>query len=179
MPITPLPPTNTERWWLDYTVNGDAHSMLMRTVLGIDPAVVSDGYADFLEAMGVGALYGINVTGLRRAVIGSDVTLPQLYTGSTPIGSGTGVAGDDRAKVFSFTGRDVSGHKARVFVYGAKVSADGDYRFDLSENADVIAGLTQLKATVDMFLSINGLPVVWNDYVNIGYNDHWIKQARG
>jgi len=178
MPVVALPPNNTERWWLDYTVNGDTHSWLMRTEDDADPLVVSDVFGDLINNFTDASFYSWSALGLRRALRGSDVTLPFTFTGTPPSFTGTAVSTDDRAKQLSITGRDLSGHKARFFLFGAKLVSNGDYRTITAESAEVAAFLAALSATPTFFLSINGLSVSWHPYVNIGWNDHWVKQAR-
>lgn len=179
MPVTALPPSNTERWWLDYTVNGDAHSMLMRTTDGQTAAAVSSVFEDFLALFTSDNIYGITPTGLRVALKGSDVSLPATYTGASSFGSGTAVDTDLRAKTFSLTGRDASGHKVRLFVFGAKSGANGNYRVDRGENFIMDSVEDYLTALSDHWQTIAGLHPIWNLYANTGWNDHWIRRARG
>ncbi len=179
MPLTPISPSNTVRWWLDYTVNGDAHSLMMRTGTGATAAEVSSVFTDFFTLFTTDLLYGITVTGLRRASVGSDVTIPQTYSGTTSFGSGTAFDTDLRAKTFSFTGRALDGHKNKLFVYGCKIGANGDYRIQVGENGAIDDVIAYLQGAVSYWRAISGEQTIWNGYANTGWNDHWIKVARG
>jgi hypothetical protein len=179
MPVTALPPDNTPRWWLDYVANGDSHSMLMRAAAGKTAAEVSTVFSDFLGLFTTDNLFGITVTGLRHANEGSDVSLPETYTGTTAFGSGTAVDTDNRAKTFSFTGRDIFGHKVRLYVYGAKSGANGNYRIDRGESFIMDSVEDYLNALDGFWETINGSHPIWNLYANTGFNDHWIRRARG
>ena len=174
-----LPAHNTERWFLDYTVNGDLHHLLMRTPDGATEAGVSSVYSDFLALLSSASVYGIDVVGMRFASHGSDVTLPATYTGTIHFGAGTAVANDFRAKTFSFTGRDASGHKIKLFIFGAITQADGDYRLQVGTDSHIDACVAYLNALTSYWYTIAGLKPVWNHYANVGFHDHWIKRARG
>ncbi len=179
MPVTALPPSNTPRWWLDYTVNGDAHSLMMRATALKTESLVSDVYSGFLDLFTSDNIFLIDVTGMRKAAEGSDVTLPATYTGTTAFGSGSAVDNDNRAKTFSWTGRDETGHKNKLFLFGAKPSANGDYRIQFGESSILESVVDYLQALNGFWISIAGNPMIWNKYTNTGWNDHWIRVARG
>jgi hypothetical protein len=179
MPVVALPPSSTKRWWLDYTVNGDSHSILMRADAGQSAAQVSGVFSTLLTGFGDANLYQYDVTGLRYAEVGSDVSLPAPYTGDAQFGTGTAVSTDQRAKTLSFTGRDVAGHKVKFFMYGIKMQAQGDYRISIGEDVAIGAAITYLTNLTEHFWTIAGLQPIWNGYANVGWNDHWIKRARG
>jgi len=178
MPVGALPPNTTKRYWLDYTVNGDSHSMLMRVLDTVSDVVAKDVFSGLIDLIDASTFYAINPTGMRVAEAGSDVTLPAVYDGSAIGGNGTAFDTDFRAKTYSFTGRDPSGHKTRLFIYGAKASANGDYRIQVGENSIIETIVDYLNALTNCFVSINGRRAIWNQYANTGYNDHWIKKAR-
>lgn len=179
MPVTALAPSNTPRWWLDYTANGDSHSMLMRATSDKTAAQVSTVFSDLLGLFTADNIYGITPSGLRHAAEGSDVSLPATYTGGTSFGSGSAIDTDLRAKTFSFTGRDDAGHKVRLFVFGAKSGANGNYRIDRGENFIMDSIEDYLTALNGFFNTISGGHPIWNLYANTGWNDHWIRRARG
>lgn len=153
--------------------------MMMRATSDKTAAQVSTVYSDLLSLFTADNIYDINTTGLRFAVEGSDVSLPATYTGLTTFGSGSAVDTDDRAKTFSLTGRDDGGHKVRLFVFGAKSHANGNYRIDRGESFIMDSVEDYLNALNGFFNTINGAHPIWNLYVNTGYNDHWIRRARG
>jgi len=178
MPVTALPPSNTVRYWLDYVVNGDPHSMQMRIPNGATDGDVADVFSGLLDLMDTNAFYLWDVVGMRKADKGTDVSLPVTYAGTMAAGSGSSVDGDFRAHTYSMTGRDASGHKVKVFWYGAKLQANGDYRIQNGENASTDVLIDYLTALSGFFVTINALQPIWNNYVNTGWNDHWIKSRR-
>lgn len=179
MPVVALPPSNTPRWWLDYTVNGDPHSLMMRATSIKTDAQVATVYADLLALFTTSDIYAIAVTGMRKAAEGSDVTLPATYAETTAFGTGTAVDNDNRAKTFSFTGRSDDGHKVKLFIFGCKPTANGDYRIQVGESSTIDDVVTYLNNLNGFFNSISGGHPIWNAYGNTGWNDHWIKKARG
>lgn len=180
MPITPLDPTNTERWFYDYTVLGDQHSLMMRTPNELDAGTAGEQIDAFLTAI-EGGLIEITTVGLRVARAGSNITNPTGTPGiQATYGTGAGSAINAPLQV-TFTGRSDDGHKARVGIFGWDGQSDSSWRMTVVENADVAAGVTFLQAITasGFFTSISGEPVRWHPYANIGYNDHWVKVARG
>jgi hypothetical protein len=177
--MAPLPANSTERWYLDYTVNGDLHHLLMRTPPGASESGVSLVYQGLFDLLDSANIYQVDVIGMRFSSQGSDVTLPAAYTGTLQFGAGTAVGNDFRAKTFSFTGRDASGHKTKFFVFGAITQAEGDYRLQQGANSAIDAVVLYLNSLTGYFVTIAGLKPIWNHYANIGFHDHWIKRARG
>lgn len=180
MPVTALAPSNTERWFYDYTVGGNQHTLIMRTADALDAASAGEQIDAFLTAI-EGGLATITTVGLRVARGGSNITNNEGTVGLQAT-YGTGAqAGIDAPLQVTFTGRSNDGHKARVGVFGWAGQSDTSWRMTVIENADISAGVTFLQAITGsgFFVSISGEPVVWHPYANIGYNDHWVKEARG
>jgi len=178
MPVTRLSPSNTARWWLDYTVNGDPHTIQMRLPSGGTDADAESVFTDILGLMDASAFYGWSVIGMRHAVAGSDVSLPATYGGPTSAGAGSSTDNEFRAHTYSLTGRDAEGHKIKVTFFGAKLQANGDYRLGHGENSITDALIDYFVALDGKFVTINGLQPLWNNYVNTGFNDHWIHSRR-
>jgi len=179
MAIPALPPTSTERWFYDYTANGVQHTLIMRTADEHEAADAADALNTFLTAIS-GNLSEIETVGLRVARIGSNITLPQATTGlSATYGDTPGSAINVPLQV-TFTGKSTDGHKARVGIFGWLSQTDSSWRITRGEDADVAAGLDALAdlSTGGYFVGISGHAVIWNQYANIGYNDHWVKNRR-
>lgn len=179
MAVTALPPTNTQRWFYDYTVEGDQHSLMMRSANDITPAEAAEAIDLFLLAID-GELVEITTVGLRVAEAGSNITNPASPTGlSATYGSGSGVIINAPLQV-TFVGRSADGHKARVGIFGWNGQTDDSWRMTIAENAGVAAEVTNLNSlsAAGLFVSISGEGALWKPYANIGYNDHWVKRAR-
>jgi len=175
--MAPLNPNFTDRWFLDYESSQGKHTMLMRTEPAADAPGVSDAFEVFLQALDP-LLSQITVTGLRHSNAGSNITNPETYTGQVTFGSGSQSAINSPA-FLSFVGRDVSGHRARVYVYGIVGVSDTSYRITPTENAAIGTALSALRETgFDFWKSINALPPTWHEYANTGFNAYWQRQRR-
>lgn len=179
MPVTALPPSNTERWFYDYVANEKQHSLMMRTPNELTAGEAGEQIDAFLSAI-EGGLTIITTIGLRVARAGSNITNAEGTVGlSATYGSGIGPVIGAPLQV-TFVGRSNDGHKARVGIFGWNGQSDDSWRMTVVEDGDVAAGVTFLQAITSsgFFVSISGEPVVWHAYANIGYNDHWVKDAR-
>lgn len=177
MALPPLPPENTERWWVIYSNNGTTHKTMCRTLVGLTAAQMSVNFVNLFTAI-AGTLNATIILGMEKALKGSNVRNPQTFSGNTTYGSGTELDTDGRARALSFVGRSAGGRKVRLFMFGARPIPEGDYRLDISESAGVLAAVAALNTPAAAFLSIDELKPVWANYANVGYNDHWIKEYR-
>jgi len=179
MALPPIDPTNTQRYFYDYTVSAIEHTMVVRCTddVGLSDAVVQ--IDAFLTALGDG-LATITTVGLRHAEKGSNITNPVDADGlQTTYGTGVPSAINAPLQV-TFTGRSGDGRKARVGMFGWNGQTDTSWRKTTSEDSDVLAAVVALTSAgaAGVFCSISGERVLWHPYMNLGYNDHWIKQAR-
>lgn len=180
MSIAALPPSNTERWFYDYTVLGDQHSLMMRVDNPRTPGEAAEAIDLFLLQID-SELVEITTVGLRVALAGSNITNPASPVGlSATYGSGAGAQVNAPLQV-TFTGRSVDGHKSRVGIFGWNGQTDDSWRMTGAEVAAVAAEVTNLNSlsAAGFFCSISGVGALWHPYANIGYNDHWVKVARG
>jgi len=179
MALAPLPASNTIRYFYDYTVLGDQHSMLCRVTDAVSLSDVQIAIDDFLQALS-GNLVEITTVGLRVAAEGSDITNP-VATGIIAANYGSG-AGDviNAPLQVNFVGRSPDGRKSRVGIFGWTAQTDASWRITSSEDSDVLAAITSLTSAGagGIFVSISGARPLWKPYADIGYNDHWVKQAR-
>src|SRR4029450_1438935 len=108
--MAPLPVENTKRYFLDYTVASKNHTCECRTATLATDADASTAFDDLFGALSP-QLFAVTVQGMRVAALGSTVTLPAVYSGSTTFGSGAGPAAESGG-VSSAVGRSES-----VFVF--------------------------------------------------------------
>ena len=180
MPLAALPPSNTDRYYYDYEIGGDNHTMIVRTADGVSLSDVALAIDDFLTAFGAGSNAFVTV-GLRYSVAGSNITNP---VDMDPIQAnyGSGVMPlINRPLQVTFTGRSGDGRKGRVGMFGWDAATDDSWRYSTSENSTVlacVASLTEAGAG-GIFVTISGQRPLWHPYMNIAFNDHWIKEARG
>ena len=172
-----LPPSNTQRWFVDYQQGTYQHTLVVRGSPTATQETVDANVTTFLTAIGTEFVES-HIIGVRHAAVGSDVTLP-VESGliGDSFGSGPTTAYHSATAV-SFTGRSENGHKWRVSVFGYK-NALGDYRLQASEATWVFNGIAALDAAFMSFVVIDGGQPIINAYANLGVNDHWLKKARG
>jgi len=180
MAVPPINPNNTQRYYYDYSVYAEQHTMIVR----VDESVGLDDFKIeldlFLQAMSPG-LTTITTVGLRHSEAGSNVTNPVDADGiAATYGSGSGNVINAPLQV-TFTGRDGTGHKVRVGLFGWDGQTDASWRYTTAENAVVLDAVAQLTSSgaAGVFWTINDQRPLWHPYMNISYNDHWVKVERG
>jgi hypothetical protein len=176
MPLTDLSPQNTERWYLDYTVGGIQHTLIMRTAIPYSDANASTAMAGLLTAMST-LLNQLTVVGLRKSVQGSNVTNAATWSGASTYGTGT-LPNNSRARFLSFVGRDSLGYRVRATVFGAAGTLDDNYRMTRAESTLVAASLDYLAARTNDFVTLAFNHPTWKQYANAGYNAYWQRQVR-
>lgn len=176
MPVIALPPDSTPRAYLDYQVGGHVHTLLVRTVEGATDAEVSDDIEEVIEAVQPLLLATVFVA-FRRAAEGSNVSLPATWGGSTNWGTGTAEE-SQTADFYSFTGRDVTGHKVRYDFFGRSVPVNDDYRIPAGDDTSVAATIAAIQSTEAAFLTIGGRTPLVNGYANMGVSGYWQRQLR-
>lgn len=179
MALPPLPPESTERWFLDYTVQDVQHALMMRTVDEADPAVVVSYLDAFLVEM-TSLITPLTPIALRRALRLSNVTVPQDMSG-LQTEYGTGLESPINIPLQgTFTGRSNDGRKTRVGIFGITAQNDTSWRKTPTEEAaltNVIAVLAGASQS-GYWVTISGQRAFWHPYMNLGYNDHFVKKAR-
>lgn len=177
MPVTPLPPSNTKRYFVHHTVAGIGHDFLCRVGPSVTDAAAVTQLGLFVSSNIDHFTTNTVFDGLEVSAVGSDVRLPVSgWTPQTGTG-GTTTTGDARGLQVTATGRGTSGRKARVGFFGMLISPDGDFRLN-SGDAVVIDIVSSLGGISDFFLAIDGTSVTWHNYLNYGYNDHWVAELR-
>lgn len=172
MPLTPLPSNNTVRAWLKYTSNGIQHELCFRLPAGSSAAdVVVD--AGQLATYGKALLRTTDsFSALRMSAAGSNLSFPLSWTAIAGLDSST-IELQDKAKFFALSGRSAGGYRCRLTLFNPASSDDLGYRVASSGGlVGAVAGLTHPLVAVD------GQPVIWNQYINIGYNSYWQRQQR-
>lgn len=174
--MTALPPSNTRRYFLDYVTCGEQHTLVMRTADTVSSDDASMKFATFLTAMSP-AIYSLQVVRLRECVTGSNVSIPAEYTGTEEFGSGVG----PRVAVpntWSFTGKDASGRRVRIELFGRNVGLNDDYRLFGVDDTTIEATIAELESDGDYWKTIAGNVPFWNQYANEGVNAYWQRELR-
>jgi hypothetical protein len=177
--MTALPESNTKRYWGVYSVGPDVHKFLMRTGPDYeDSAAIAQ--ITFLWNLWVPSLGAdVTLTGLEVAEQGSNVrntiAIDSPITGEA---AGT-IAEVQRPREWTIKGRSVDGRRTGLGIFGVFTDTPSIWKQEPISNADWVAARAFLNAQTDTFLSISGQRPTWHNRVTIGYNDHWVKEARG
>lgn len=173
----PTSPSDTERWYLKYTVGTKQHTQIMRTLNATSHTVVSNGFDLILGAL-TSNLYEITIDSLEVSLQGSNVRNPATWTGSATYGAGgeppTGVP-----KFISFVGRDQLGHKNRISFYGWKGLQPDDFRINAGEDSTIDLAIANLQLEPTIWLTIGGGTTNWHSYANFGLSAYWQRALRG
>jgi hypothetical protein len=165
--------------YLDYNTCGEDHTMQMRkneTASNDDVMAVMDA---FLLALSPG-LNLVTIIGARARDAGGSVTYPLTWPGDPTYGSGAGFHYES-ANFLDFVGRSIGGRRCRISVFGWGVQADTsseDYRLTTGESAPVAAALAVLEAGSGTPVAIDGDPVNFHQYANMGVNAYWRNHIR-
>ena len=178
-----LPPENTTRYFVDYTTGRTAHTVMFRSSGGVSDAQ-ADGAINFVLDLLMPVCYTAwSVTGCRKALAGSTVTLPvsmPFTEGLTGELAGT-LPEEAEPREHRWVGRGVSSGRTVTFsIYGILQPFTADYRIDSGEGAIpwVASTVAALNAGGGMFVTIASDPAVWYPYVSQNNNSYWETDAR-
>lgn len=175
--MTAIDPTNSARYFLDYTVSGHDHTLEMRTDGTVDDSDAIAVLTDFLTVHH-DFIYELNVIGFRFAQAGHHNSNDVAWTGSTVYGDSDGPE-YTTAWYYDYVGRDSDGIRVRVALFGANQVQMGDnYRITPVEAAFVGLALASLTQDAQMFWTVNQQIPVWKQYANCGVNAYWRNKVR-
>jgi hypothetical protein len=178
--VAPLPINNTTRTWVDYHDGFNPHSLLIRH---------SGGAAAVTEVLGMAAvflgalspqMYVISITGARYSVVNTTVSLPVAWPGAATYGSGA-MPAVRRPFQICYLARSAGGRMVRWFIFGCKLEAPANYRYELSASTELQDGWDVLSESQDVgaFLAIDGLNPTLYSYVDANWNSYHEEKARG
>lgn len=177
--MAPLPQNNTARFWVDYNDDVNEHTAMVRfdaTVLDVPSAL--DTYHEFLTDIS-DFLYEITIIGARWAEQGSDISIPVTWPGDSTYGTDfmPPLLGPRQTR---WEGRDSSGRKGSLSLYGCKYTTPDSYRI-ISIGANLPnLGVLAINAgsALGSFQSIGGNRMNMKNYVNVNFNSYWEAEAR-
>jgi len=175
--MAPLPEDSTARIFLTYSVAGQEHTLMARYDAAATPtpdALME--VSNFLEAMDA-MVYLSSFVKAEVAAVGSNVRVPVAWPGITEWGAS---AGDpDSAPFFwSFTGKDITGRRFRVELFGRGHSDAQSWRLYAVDDTSIAAAVAVLETEEAVFLSIAGNTPIYNQYANRSVSQHWVGEIR-
>ncbi len=178
MALPPLPPDNTVRYFLDYIVAGEAHSMQCRATDTVDDATaVAELHtqATFL-ALAMGS--NCSFTGVSKCVKFSNVRNP-VGGFATITGALAVIADPARPFETGFAGRSSTGRKVKAFLFGVQgIAIPTSWADTPITQVNLSAFRNSIAVSTELWRAIDGSKPTWYDKVTYGYNDHWIAAVR-
>jgi hypothetical protein len=174
--MAPIDPANTARLFVDYVFDSTRHTVIFRKQTADTMAALTTWANDWLEDHKALFQSSVSFDGARVALQNSNVTNPTDWT--TVTGTGGSGSTDKKPRFGSFVGRDAQGHRTKLTFFGIVYSDDPDYRVYASTEAMVQAAVDDLNSLTAAPGSIVGSKPVWKEYLNLGYNAYWQRQAR-
>jgi hypothetical protein len=178
MPITPLPPSNTKRYFIEQNVAGEVHYIQVRCGPGVtDAGALARFQTDF--ALLTSQMHDdVSFTNLYVADLGSDIRNP--VAGWTPIdgASGSNMPVELHPKTLCLRGRSSTGRKVRMFLWGMDPALTEEWKYV----PPVPSGLNSFRIAVtgngNFYITIDGTPATYRADMTIGINDHWVSNER-
>lgn len=176
MPLPVLPPDNTARYKVFYTVGSHQHVQEVRVGV-VSPSAFGTALGAFYSAIAP-QIYDTAIDAVEYAGAGTTIFFP-VTTGQEGFhyGSGTPAVAGENAYFYDFSGRTSGGRRMRFFQYGAK-ALGGDYRFVAGENAALDNALAVIVGAASLWLAIDGVKPAMKTYINAGVNSYWQRQLR-
>lgn len=175
--MAPLPENNTDRLWLFYTAKGVEHSVIFRFSSTIPQADQVAAAADFANAVKAYVLTTDSFTKVLHQDAGSHLTFPLAWTAITGTNTDS-TENDDEPHFVSATGRSLDGRRVKIGMYLPRTPDSIKYREARTPGSLADAYLDAIDGMEPAPVSISGGAVVWNQYMNTGYNAYWQRQNR-
>lgn len=175
--MAPLDPGNTDRLFLHYQNGVHSHTTMIRTADGADLAVVVGHWIDVVTLL-TGAFFASAGLSVDFQAAGDHFSTPVSGTDWDTATWGSGAAtitGD--AVGFNFQGRSPGGHKCRVGLFGYKNDVS-NWRLTEAEAAAIGTAVGIIQDDTNGFYAIDGTKPTWYGYVNIKFNDYWVRKGR-
>jgi len=179
-------PNYTARYRFRYSSLGKTHACTWRVASSVtDPTAVAAKVSLFLEDMEGSLWDDFTVIGADFAEADSDIFLPAPPP-DQPTGAvdASAASVSDAAFAISFVGRSTLGGKARFFLYGTndvtlvRDTKGNDLKLLSTESVQISDAVVRLNETSPVLVANDDSPVVWYEYVNMKYNDRWVRRLR-
>lgn len=177
MPLPPLADNLTVRAWLKYSWGGVEHELCYRlesTATTGDIATAANALTTALKPY-LGASDSFKA--LRYSPALSNLSFPIPTTAVA--GTGSDPTNDQqRASFVALAGRSSGGYRCRVTFFSNYWGTANDFRGGTTggnAGAALYGAITGLAPDI---VAKDGNPVIWNAYVNQGFNAYWQRQFR-
>lgn len=182
-------PNFTCRYRVKYSVLGHNHTMLFRLARGtLDFGPIALKVAAFLSALSPTLFTSWTVLGADAAPDDSDIFLPVAPpVGFSPPSLAIPAAPiSESSLAWSFVGRTTGGTQCRLFLFGASqgpesVSAGGtfdDWRITTAQSGVAANAVNVLNSNSPALVGNDGVKATFYQYVNLKYNNYWVRKTR-
>lgn len=181
-------PNFTPRYRVTYRVHSRTHRMIWRAPTDRTIADVGDYSSKWTlwQSIVAPAIYeDFETLSADWAEVDSDIFLPVGTPSFTTGGaSTTGRSRQQSSLAISFPGRTTAGLRAIFFLYGTAVESliegdtSDDFKITATESSEISDAVDQLNDPDIQLVGNDGNLVVWYPYVNIKFNDHFVKKLR-
>lgn len=175
--MAPLAENLTPRLFIDYTSEGQQHVMQVRLAIGSGEPEAIAMYNAITGALAPQMWNQDSFRGARLSAANSTLSFPiavDPVAGTNPFAPGVG----KEPAFWSLTGRDTLGRRVRCTFFSPYVPQDEEYRDVVSAQPNINGWRNALIQTAGGARSVSGSPVVWNNYVNIGFNAYYQRKKR-
>jgi hypothetical protein len=175
-----IDPRNTFRLWVNYNDSIYDHALQFRydgdVTSESDVMEVADTYLTALSDN----IHTITIGVVEFAGEGTNVRNPVVWGFAASYGSGA-MPTVQAPRYVEFTGKDGTGHRWHLTQFGVNITNPDDWvlRGEALGHIDDARSALQTAFNVGTIISINKLKVRVNLEVPVGYNDHFVVQARG
>lgn len=177
-------PNFTARYRIRYSQGGKNHSMTWRVASSVtDPTGIASKVGLFLADIEGMLFSDWTLIAAEFALADSDVFLPAVMP-DAPTPAATGGVASDVACYIGYVGRSTLGGKARMFLYGTNIasfvraSQGLDFKVLSGESSVIADTIVRLNETSPAIVANDDRPAVWYEYVNVKYNDRWVRRLR-
>lgn len=175
--MAPLPHNNTITGWLEYTMDGVGHEMVLRFADGTTDTAAANAATGIANALRGIMPVTDSFSGFRIRAKNSLLSFPVVFAAVVGQNAGAKAEGN-KPNFLSLTGRTANGRRARCTFFCVFQEPDANYRTGPGESSFVTAWRDQLMLSANNIVGIDGAPVVWNTYANQGTNAYWQRQMR-
>jgi len=178
----------TARYKLHYSALGHNHTMLWRIQRGTGStglALMVSKVQQFLDTLTASRTTDWTEISAEYCPEDSSIFVPASLPGSAA-GTATIPAQPISQGIasISFVGRSSAGQKARMFLYGTLftpelgTAVEDDFRISTGESGTISSAVAELNSGSPPIVASDDNDVSWYPYVNLKYNDYWLRQVR-
>ena len=179
MPITPLPASNTKRYFWVWTVGSLEHRTQIRVSDDFENGDALAQFAGDLAILSDIMANNVAVTSIEVAANGSDIRNPVAgWTVVPGLGTNDPVTGQDLARSFSIRGRSTTGRKMKSLLWGLILGEQPDFEYTIVPETPAGDFMASITGHLRSWLAIDGSKPVFKGNWFEDYNDHWQRELR-